>query len=639
MNLRLLARRSAQLFTAGAAIVLLLGGCGGSGSSAYLGGPSGAASGSSGTTSGTTSNSCGSGCGTAMTTVTDAPGDFLSYVVTLTSLKLVALDGSVVETLPAATSVDFSQLVDLSEIINAGQIPAGVYTGAQVTLNYANAQITADGGSGNPVALTPVDSTGATISGPLTLSVTLDNAHQLVITPGNTSRLALDFNLAASNVVNLTSDTVTVTPTLVATVMPTDTYPLHVRGALVSTNTGQDDFVLNVEPFFVQTPGAGQVTVTVSPTTTYQINGTAYTGAAGLTALAALPSGTMAAALGSLNTGTTPWTFTATSILAGTSLQSPVQDEISGTVISRTQNIVTVRGATWIMPGGAFGGFMRQDIPVTLGNGTTVTEEGGSGTYTIADVSVGQRIDAFGTGTQSAGALTALDASAGLARLDYTPLVATVTTLGTGTLTANVQDLGGLGISAFNFAGTGTSSADDAVGSAYVVNTGSVAQTGLAMGQPVQVIGMVTPYGSAPPDFTATTLVSYAQLNSGLLVNWGPSGSATALSGLTSSSTSLMLNLTNVGVLHLVQEGPIRIDLTTLSTATSIVPDPSPYVFSIGHAGPMRTENFNSFAAFVSQLSTELTGSTTVLVVAASGSFDATTNVFTAKTITVVLSK
>jgi hypothetical protein len=632
MHLSLLARRGAKLIAAGAIMALLLSGCGGSGSSAAIGGSSDMAS-------GTTSNPCVSGCGTAMTTVTDAPGDFLSYVVTLTSLKLTALDGTVVETLPAATSVDFAQLVDLSEIINAGQIPAGVYTGAQVTLNYSNAQITADGGSGNPVALTPVDSTGAALNGPLTLTVTLDNAHQLVITAGNTSRLAFDFSLAASNVVNLTAATVQVTPTLVATVMPTDTYPLHVRGALVSTNVSQDNLVLNVEPFFVQTPGAGQVTVTVATTTTYQINGTAYTGAAGLTALAALPAGTMAAALGSLNTGTSPWTFTATSILAGTSLQSPVQDQISGTVIARTQNTVTVRGATWIMPGGTFGGFMRQDIPVTLGSGTTITAAGGAGNYTIADISVGQRIDAFGTGTRSAGELTALDASAGLARLDETTVLGTVTSLGTGTLTADVQDLGGIGISAFNFAGTGTSSANDAVGSAYAINTGTVPQTGLATGQPVQVIGLVTPFGSAPPDFTAATLVSYAQLHGALLVNWGQSGSGSAFSGLTAGSTSLTLNLTNVGVLHLVQEGPIRLDLTTLVTPTSIVPDPNPYVFSIGHAGPLRTQNFNSFTGFVAQLSAEITGSTTVLVVAATGTYDAMTNVFTAKTITVVLSK
>jgi hypothetical protein len=128
-------------------------------------------------------------------------------------------------------------------------------------------------------------------------------------------------------------------------------------------------------------------------------------------------------------------------------------------------------------------------------------------------------------------------------------------------------------------------------------------------------------------------------LRRALLVNWGQSGSGSAFSGLAASSTSLTLNLTNVGLLHLVQEGPIRIDLTTLVTPTSIVPDPNPYVFSIGHAGPLRTENFNSFTGFVAQLSTEITGSTTVLVVAATGTYDATTNVFTAKTITVVLSK
>src|SRR5580658_7658424 len=105
MHLSSLARRGAQLITAGAVMALLLGGCGGRGSSAVDGSPSM----TSGTGSGTVSSACGSGCGTAMTTVTDAPGDFLSYVVTLTSLKLTALDGSVVETLPAATAVDFSK--------------------------------------------------------------------------------------------------------------------------------------------------------------------------------------------------------------------------------------------------------------------------------------------------------------------------------------------------------------------------------------------------------------------------------------------------------------------------------------------------------------------------------------------------
>jgi hypothetical protein len=66
--------------------------------------------------------------------------------------------------------------------------------------------------------------------------------------PGNTRRLAFDFNLAASNMVNLTAMTVEVAPTLVATVVPSDTRQVRVRGQLASVSAPQNDLVLNVAP-------------------------------------------------------------------------------------------------------------------------------------------------------------------------------------------------------------------------------------------------------------------------------------------------------------------------------------------------------------------------------------------------------
>ena len=55
---------------------------------------------------GMTSTSCGAAtCGSAMLTMTDAKGDFLSNIVTLTSLQLQTANGTVVETLPNATKV------------------------------------------------------------------------------------------------------------------------------------------------------------------------------------------------------------------------------------------------------------------------------------------------------------------------------------------------------------------------------------------------------------------------------------------------------------------------------------------------------------------------------------------------------
>jgi hypothetical protein len=642
-------RRTLLSLTAGAGL-LLLAACGGGSSSMNLGGTSGTTGATTTSNSQTSSSpSCGGSCGTVLATLTDAPGDFLSYVVTVNSLQLQEANGATVETVPVPTTVDFAQLVNLTELINAGQIPAGRYTSAVMVLNYAGATLTAQDASGNPVSLTPVDGSGNPITGTEQVTVTLDSGHPLIITAGNTSRIAFDFNIAASDLVNLTADTVTVSPTLAATIAPSDDKPVRVRGTFASA--GSSDFVVNVEPFWSQTT-TGQFTVNVTSTTTYEVNGTSYNGAAGLAAIAALATGTTIAALGTLDTSTSPATFTATNVMAGTSLQSATQYQLSGTVVARSGNTVTLSAATWSRPLGIYGGFARQSIPVTVASGTVVTEQGGTGSFTIADISVGQHVDVFGSAVQGATpgitspGITSVDASAGAVRLDYTPAWGLITTLAApsgsaaGSAVVNLMALDGLSVSSFTFAGTGTTSGNDATAQAYVVGTGALSQTGLAVNAPIQVLGIVTPFGTAPPDFTATSLVNYAGINNYLNVSWGWSGSATALTGLTASSTSLTLSLTNVGWEHNVRIGPENIDLTTLSTAPSIVPNTMGTVnFTIGHARSFKAENFSSFAGFVTQLSAELTGSVGVIQVSAEGSYDSTTNTFTATSLAILLTQ
>jgi hypothetical protein len=579
-----------------------------------------------------------SSCGAAVLTMTDAKGDFLSYIVTLTSLQLQTANGTSVETLPTATKVDFAQLVDLTEVISAAQIPAANYVSATLAIDYTNASITADDGTGTTVSLKPVDATGNALTGTQQVSVQLDNANHLVITAGRASRLAFDFNLAASNTVDLTGGTVQVAPTLVATVVPSDTKRIRVRGALASASAAQSDFVLSIQPFHDTSATMGTVTVQVSPTTTYQVNGSAYVGTAGLTALAGLSAGTMVAAFGTLQTDTQM--FTATSVLAGTSLQNPADDQISGTVIARTATTLTVRGATWWHRDGDFD-FDSHDATVTIGANTAVAEEGQMGAFTGADISVGQHVDAFGMASQPSGGALTLDATGGQVRLDITPAWGVVTNMATNSITLNLASLDGWPASVFTFAGTGNGTANDASATAYVVNTGTLAQTGLAVNSPARVFGFVTRFGSAPPDFTATTLVNYAAVPNLLVVDWGRAGSTTALTGLTATSTSLSLNLANVGREHYIQVGPQQLDLTTLASPPTLAPDPAAMngLFAIGHAGiRLRTENFNSFADFVTALSKDLTGTTAVIDVTASGQYDSAKDTFTATRVAVLLS-
>ena len=126
----------------GCCAALLVAACGGSGSNGLTTMATGrSTTGMPGTMGGTpggtaTAMSCSGSCGGAMVTMTDAAGDFLSYIVTLTSLQLQTVSGASVETLPAPTPVDFTKLVNLTEVLSAGQIPAADYVSAQLTLEF-----------------------------------------------------------------------------------------------------------------------------------------------------------------------------------------------------------------------------------------------------------------------------------------------------------------------------------------------------------------------------------------------------------------------------------------------------------------------------------------------------------------------
>src|ERR1019366_3031527 len=103
--------------------------------------------------------------GTALVTLTATPASvtsFLTYRVALVSLSLQdsAGGGSSEQVLPAALSVDLTQVTDVSEILGASTIKKGTYTSVTVTVDYSNALIVADDGSLNGVTLTPVDAHG-----------------------------------------------------------------------------------------------------------------------------------------------------------------------------------------------------------------------------------------------------------------------------------------------------------------------------------------------------------------------------------------------------------------------------------------------------------------------------------------------
>lgn len=589
--------------------------------------------------SGGTMGSCGADCGAALITLQDAAGDFQSYTVDVVSLKLRKASGAVVETVPATTRVDFAQLVSLSELISAGQIPSGDYVGATVTLDYSNASITADDGNGGSVALAPVDTQGNAITGRIDMSVQLDHRNHLVITRARTSRLAFDFNLAVSNVVDLTTATVQVAPMIQASVVPPADLNIRVRGALVSTDTVASTYTVNVHPFHLNSGDLGQLTVHTTDNTGYEIDGVAYSGAAGLAQMATLAAGTVTAAFGTLQTS--DYTFTARRVLAGSSVASNLSDLVHGDVMARSGDTLTVRGATLDRRDGSFE-YLRGVVTVTIADTTHVTEEGQTGTFGGGDISVGQHIVAAGTvSIDSATGAATLDASSGRVRLEITPLWGLVTGAVGNPLVLNVQAINGRHPAAFDFSGTGASAASDANPAAYVVDTGALPLDGLSTGAPARVFGFAVPFGTATSsDFRALSVVSYAAVNDELVLNWSHGGASGAFPGLTMGSTALNLDLGGAGVLHFMQVGPGRINLLSLAAAPQIVAPASgtDSWYAIGHVHGHAIDNYSSFADFIAALAADMQGSTTALGLAADGKYDATADVFTAQHMAVLIS-
>ena len=569
-----------------------------------------------------------SNCGTAMVSLTDQPGDFVSYIVSVDSLSLTRSDGTVVQTVPVTTQVDFAQLVNLSEIVSADQIPAGTYTSAQLTLDYTNATIVVDTSSGDvtvPAADILSGTTGQPLTGQVTLTLSLSSNQQLVITPGTVANLALDFNLLASNTVNLTANpiTVTVNPTLTASLTPDTTKQIHVRGPLVSVSTSASDYVINVRPFDDQSNTTGQVTIGTTDSTTYLINGTSYTGSAGLAQLSMLAAGTLTSTYGTWDR--TTGTLTATQVLVGpSSVEGTTMTSVAGTVLARSGDTLTVGNGLLYQPESMGPGltFQRQ-ISVTVGSGTTVTEEGQPGPFTISDISVGQSVWVSGTmgGTSTA---PTLDATAGAAFLLPTAGIGLVTGTATGSVTVNLQELGHIDPSALNFAGTGATSQQDATAASYQVSVPSSLSTSAGSGATVQFTGFPTPFGSAPPDFAASTLVVYGQTQTLFDERWASPGNTAPFATLNASELLLSQTTLQAGAQNLLQVGWLSLSATSLTAGLQLVPDTTATAwqsFAIVHVQSRTIDSFSTFNDLATALATDLNGTTGVLQVMAEGSY------------------
>jgi hypothetical protein len=462
--------------------------------------------------------------------------------------------------------------------------------------------------------------------------------------------------------------------------MPIDSKLVRIRGALASVNTGATTdttdttdttgtvdtgdteglFTSNVMPFNSITKGTGALAIVPSDSTYYEINGSASSGSTGLGLLGALNTGTLTVAYGTLvaadqavttttdgitsttaTGGSSTVTFSATQILAGSSVQGSGFDRVSGVVMARSGDTLSIEDGTVIANDGTVS-FIGGTTTVIMGANTLVTVIGPNSVNinSLQQVSVGSVIDAFGVLDSQASTSAVLDASAGRVRLDPVNaaglVVNTYSATGDSTtgLGLNLTFLGGRMIAPFDFTGSGV------ISNPFVVDTTNLDLTNSTAGVPVIATGMTGSFGATvvPVDFSATSLLDPTTIDAVLAVDWG-SGTASPFTVYNSTAITVDAKNTAIGTRHWIQNGAQLIDIGGLTTYPIIEPSQttSNTVYTIGHSVKSTTENFNTYAAFIAQLQTELKGSTLATGMTAVGPYTTASYTLAATSVTVFL--
>ncbi len=603
-----------------------------------------------------------SGYGVAWITLTAEPGNFTGYIARIDSVTFTRSDGQVFTALATVEPVDFVKLGAVSELYGTATIPIGTYTAATVTLDYTSASVAVPV-NGVPQIAKVVGPTNAAVT-TVPVVVTFDTANPLVIAPTPTTssavRVALDLNLAASNGVNLTTipATVTVNPFITASVLSPDQKLIRVRGPLTNSSVPVGTYSVQIRPFYDEVNSLGSLTLFNDANTVYTINGTTYVGSAGLTALSQTSAGTtMTAAYTTFvptsNTNASPaypaGKFNPQYVVAGSTLEDFYTQGIEGDVIARSGSTLKLRGSILSLNSSGTFSYLVNDASVTVGASTIVTADGNShlSGLSSSSIGVGQHIEVRGLyslpspTTPTVDATGATSTNTGSVRLEPTALYGSVVSAGAGSVAMNLQSIGPWPVSIFDFTGNGATAAQNPAASNFLVNPGTVAvPPGTISGTPLWISGYVTPFGSAPPDFTATAISTQAAVPASLRVNWTGSGTGAPFSGLANTGFSINLANANYGT-GVIQIGTETIDLKSLAASPQIAPTTAPItttfapLFAVGSAAA-GIAVFSGFPAFVTKLNSTLSAKL-VQQFEARGLYNPVTNVFTATTVEIVL--
>lgn len=567
--------------------------------------------------------------GEVVIALTDAEGDFLTYAVDMASLTLVREDGTEVPAMPAATRVDFVQYRVLTEFVTATSVPPGVYTGVRMMLDYSDAEIQLDVG-GAPARAVVQDAAGNALTTVETF-VAFASERPLVVMAQTTAHLGLDFDLEASNVVDLQASppVVKVEPVSIADVEPEIVKSHRLQGVVTGIQRPRNVYTVRMQPFQAADGDFGTLPVYTTDATVFEINGRASRGSAGVAMLGGLAPDTTVVTLGELSSGSRR--FVASVVYAGRSVPGAELDGVTGHVVARNGETLSLRGATVTRRGGRV--VFANEVSVRLGGDTQVRREGAMvGTYAASDVSVGQLITALGVVRDEAEVVD-VDATSGMVRMHVTEIEGDALAHSEGELVVDVQHIGGRNAATFDFSGTGATSADDADPEDYQVDVGTINLAGLQQGEPVRVRGYVNGFGNAPLDFVAERVVMpNPGADARLALSWD---SSAATSFLAMDDRSVAIGTDNLGALrHLTRRGS-ALEVAGLGTLTLSADTDGMGMFAIKD-GPS-VQVFRRFGDFSAALAAVRDGAEGVRRITALGEFDEETLTLVTRRATVVL--
>jgi hypothetical protein len=482
--------------------------------------------------------------GIAWVTVTAEPApQYASYVVTIDSITLTRSDLQVFTAVATPEVVDLTQIHSIAEMWSSGAVPNGTYVAATITLDYTDALIAIRKGD------VAVPCTLGTVAGstcnvldastkltPTTYQITVqfDPLNRPTITPtfASTSAalMAVDIDLPDSGYIDTstTIPTVYVRPYLSIGHQPSDTKLIRVRGPLANSSVNVDTYTVFIRPFYDEANNIGQLTLFSQPNTIYTLNGQTFVGNSGLDALSVLSAGsTMTAGFTTFQPDYNPLNgayagrFNLQYVVAGSTLEDNYTDGISGDVIARTGNVLTLRGSTLILTTEDTFAYDVADCDVLLGAGTLVTADDNPLLKNLNpnSIAVGDHITARGlyqqtsTGTcgvTSFGVPVVLNSTGtsstntGSVRLQQDEAFGTLVSSAAGSLVMDLTSIDYWPVAAYNFAGNGTPTP---VPAAFSVNTeGLTLPAGTAPGDPIWLSGYASYFGAAPPDYLSYAL-------------------------------------------------------------------------------------------------------------------------------------